>query len=202
MPRDHHLSRALKLSWLSICFGTVSGVVSVDAGLSAHSLGVLASGLSVLADVTGSIVLIWRFRTERVDPHRGEVVERRAALAVAATLVIIGVVLAFDSIRSLIQGTHPESSLLAIVTSGVSILVLYPLAYAKRLTAIALNSHALRGDASLSAIGASTALLALVGLLLFKAFGWWWSDRVVALLIAIIATAQARAVLVAAAAED
>src|ERR1700742_4338800 len=98
MPRENLLGRALTLSWLSVCFGTVSGAVSIGAGLSAHSLGVLASGLSVLADVSGSIVLIWRFRIERVDPQRAEHVEQRAALAVAATLVIIGVVLAFDSI--------------------------------------------------------------------------------------------------------
>jgi divalent metal cation (Fe/Co/Zn/Cd) transporter len=202
MPREHFLSRALALSWLSVCFGTMSGVVSIVAGLSAHSVGVLASGLSVLADVTGSIVLIWRFRIERVDPHRGELVERRAGYAVAATLVIIGVVLAFDSIRSLLDASHPDSSLLAILTSGVSICVLFPLAYAKRLVAVALNSHALKGDASLSAIGATTALLALIGLLLFKAFGWWWSDRVVALVIAVAAAAQARAVLIGAAAED
>src|ERR1700744_5858119 len=123
MSRDAYLGRALRLSWLSVCFGAVSGAVSIGAGLSAHSLGVLASGLSVLADVTGSIVLIWRFRIERGDPGRGEPVERRAGYAVAATLVIIGIVLAFDSIRSLIQGTHPDSSLLAIVVSGVSLCV-------------------------------------------------------------------------------
>jgi divalent metal cation (Fe/Co/Zn/Cd) transporter len=202
MAREHFLTRALKLSWLSVCFGIVSGAVSIVAGISAHSIGVLASGLSVLADVGGSIVLIWRFRIERVDPHRGELVERRAAYAVAATLVIIGIVLAFDSIRSLIDASHPDSSLLAILTSGISMFVLFPLALAKRRTAIALNSHALKGDSSLSAIGASTALLALVGLILFKAFGWWWADRVVALLIAVVAAVQARAVLIGAAAED
>lgn len=202
MPRSHLLDHALKLSWLSVCFGAIAGAVSIGAGLSAHSLGVLASGLSVLADVTGSIVLIWRFRVERVDPERAEHVERLAARAVATTLVIIGVVLAFDSIRSLIEGTHPSSSLLAILTSAVSIVVLFPLAYAKRRTAIALGSHALKGDSTLSAIGASTALLALIGLLLFNAFGWWWSDRVVALVIAVIAAVQAREIIVAAEAED
>lgn len=202
MPRSHLVNRALTLSWLSVCFGTVSGTVSIGAGLSAHSLGVLAAGLSVLADVTGSIVLIWRFRVERIDPNRAEHVERRAARVVAATLLIIGALLAFESIQALIEGTHPSSSLLAILTAGISLVVLFPLAYAKWLTAVALNSHALRGDAALSAIGASTALLALIGLLLFKAFDWWWSDRVVALLIAVIAVAQAREVIVAAEAED
>lgn len=200
--RAQHLDRALQLSWLSVGFGLVSGAVAIGAGVAAHSLGVLASGLSVLADVTGSIVLIWRFRIERTDPHRGERVELLAARAVAAALCIIGVVLASDSIHALIAATHPSSSLLAILTAAVSIVVLYPLAYAKRRTALALESHALVGDSTLSAIGATTALLALVGLLLFKAFGWWWADRAVALAIAVLAAWQARQVIRAGGAAD
>ncbi len=53
----------------------------------------LAAGLSVLADVTGSIVLVWRFRTERSDPVAAQRVEELAALAVAAALAIIAVAL-------------------------------------------------------------------------------------------------------------
>lgn len=202
MNRSALLERALRLSWLSVVFGTLSGSVSVGAGLADHSLGVLAAGLSVLADVSGSIVLIWRFRVERSDPHRAHQVEDRAAVVVAVALAVIGVLLTYESISALIQGTHPGSSPLAVVTSAVSVCVLAPLAYAKRVTAIALGSHALRGDSTLSAIGAGTALFALIGLLLNAAFGWWWADRVVALLIAGAAGFEAREVIVAERAED
>ena len=89
-----------------------------------------------------------------------------------------------------------------MVTSAVTVCVLRPLAYAKRVTAIALGSHALRGDSTLSAIGAGTALFALIGLLLNAAFGWWWADRVVALLIAGAAAFEAREVIIAERAED
>jgi divalent metal cation (Fe/Co/Zn/Cd) transporter len=202
MDRSALLERALRLSWLSVGFGTVAGSVSVGAGLADHSLGVLAAGLSVLADVSGSIVLIWRFRVERSDPHRAHQVEDRAAIVVAVALAVIGALLAYESVNALIQGTHPGSSPLAVVTAAVSVCVLSPLAYAKRVTAIALGSHALRGDSTLSAIGAGTALFALIGLLLNAAFGWWWADRVVALLIAGAAGFEAREVIVAERAED
>jgi len=195
MPRTALLERALRLSWLSVGFGLVSGSVSVGAGLADHSLGVLAAGLSVLADVSGSIVLIWRFRVERSDPHRAHNVEDRAATVVAIALAVIGVLLTYESVNALIQGTRPGTSLLAILTAAISMLVLAPLAYAKRVTAVALASHALRGDSTLSAIGAGTALFALIGLLLDRAFGWWWADRVVALLIAAAAAVEAREVL-------
>jgi divalent metal cation (Fe/Co/Zn/Cd) transporter len=195
--RAQLLQRALRLSWISICFGLVSGAVSVGSGLADHSLGVLAAGLSVLADVTGSIVLVWRFRTERTNPERAAHVEERAALAVATALGIIAVALAFESIHALATGSHPGGGSLSVISAAASIVVLMPLAYLKRDTAVKLASHALKGDSTLSAIGASTALLALLGLFLNEAFGWWWSDRVVALVIAAVAGIEARTLLTA-----
>ena len=196
------LRRALRLSWASIGFGLISGSVAVGSGISEHSLGVLAAGLSVLADVTGSIVLVWRFRTERSDPARAARVEDLAALAVAAALGLIAVVLAFESINALVAGSHPGSSALTVITAAVSMVVLAPLAYFKRVTATRLRSHALRGDSTLSAIGAGTALLALIGLVLYAALGWWWADRVVALVIAAAAGLETRTLLRAEHADD
>jgi divalent metal cation (Fe/Co/Zn/Cd) transporter len=196
------LAHALRLSWLSICFGVVAGAVSVGSGIADHSLGVLAAGLSVLADVTGSVVLVWRFRTERSNPARAAHVEERAALVVAVALLIIAVVLTFESINALISGSHPGSSSVTVISAAVSFVVLAPLAYLKRDTATKLGSHALRGDSTLSAIGASTAILALVGLLLNDTLHWWWADRVVALVIAAAALIEARTLLTAEHAPD
>jgi divalent metal cation (Fe/Co/Zn/Cd) transporter len=195
--RAELLHRALRLSWTSIGFGVVAGSISVGSGIAEHSLGVLAAGLSVLADVSGSIVLIWRFRTERSDPARAERVEQLAANVVASALGVIAVALAFESISALIAGSHPGSSALTVIIASVSGVVLMPLAYLKRHTAVRLESHALRGDSTLSAIGATTAVLALVGLVLFDAFGWWWADRSVALAIALVAVFEARTLLTA-----
>ena len=196
------LERALRLSWISICFGLVAGAVSVGSGIAEHSLGVLAAGLSVLADVTGSVVLIWRFRTERSNPERARHVEDLAALAVATTLGIIAIALGFEAIRALIAASHPGSIAITVISAGVSIVVLMPLAYLKRETATRLGSHALKGDSTLSAIGASTAALALLGLALNDLFGWWWSDRAVALVIAAAAVLEARTLLTAEHADD
>jgi divalent metal cation (Fe/Co/Zn/Cd) transporter len=196
------LERALRLSWLSICFGVVFGAVSVGSGIADHSLGVLAAGLSVLADVTGSIVLVWRFRTERSDPSRAAQVEERAALVVAVALLIIAATLAFESIHALVTGSHPGGGSVTVAVAAASFMVLAPLAYLKRGTANALGSHALKGDSTLSAIGAGTAILALLGLLLNDVFNWWWSDRVVALVIAAAALVEARTLLTAEHAPD
>jgi divalent metal cation (Fe/Co/Zn/Cd) transporter len=196
-PTDRHrlLTTALRLSEISVAAGLAIGGLSVAVGLLDHSLGVLGTGLGVLADVAGSVVLIWRFRIERRHPVHAERVEATAARLVAATLALIGVVLAVESIRALTAGTHPGSSLLSLAAAGLAVIALPPLAYRKRATAAALASPALRGDSTLSAIGAATALLALVGLILFRAFDWWWADRVVALLVAGVAAVESRSLL-------
>ncbi len=59
------IAAALRLVWISVTLGLLSGTVSVITGLDGHSLSVLAIGLGVLADVTGSAALTWRFTAER-----------------------------------------------------------------------------------------------------------------------------------------
>jgi divalent metal cation (Fe/Co/Zn/Cd) transporter len=182
---------ALWLSAFSVAWGVVSGGVSVTVGLLDGSFGVLGLGLTVLADLTGSAVLIWRFRAELGGVKQAETLEARAALVVAAALGTVSVVLAVGAVRALVVGSEPGSSVTGLVAAGLALVVLSPLAYTKRRVAAELQSRALRGDGMLSGIGAAVALLALTGLALDRSFGWWWADRVAALIVAAIAGVEA-----------
>ena len=169
--------------------------MAITSGLLAGSLGVLGLGLNVLADVGGSIGLVWRFRVERGDPDRGQRAEARASLIVAVALVIVAITLAVAAIDELSVGSAPEQSLLAMITAGVSAVALLPLGIAKHRTGDALKSHALKGDGTLSVIGAVLGVIAVFGLLANEFLGWWWADRVAALGIAAVAAAEAVRVL-------
>lgn len=189
--RTRALRAALWLTWATIIWGVSSGSVSVVAGVLAGSLGVLGLGLNVLADVTGSGALVWRFRAELHHDAPSHRVEERAALIVASALALVSLVLAVSATQALVVGSHPGHSTVGLVAAGLSVLILSPLAYAKAQVAGQLGSRALRGDAALSGVGAAVGLLALVGLGMDDAFGWWWADRVAALLIATVAAAEA-----------
>ena len=191
MSRPQLLARALRLSYLSVAWGLIAGAWSVTAGLLAGSLGVLGLGLNVLADVAGSVGLIWRFGVERWDPKRGMQAEARASFIVAAALGLVAVALTVAAIRDLLSHSVPENSPLAMVAAGVSAVVLVPLSWAKRRTGRQLGSHALMGDGTLSGIGAALGVVALLGLLADELFGWWWADRVAALCVAVVASAEA-----------
>jgi divalent metal cation (Fe/Co/Zn/Cd) transporter len=181
---------AFWLSVVTVVWGSVSGGVSVVAGVLDGSLGVIGLGLNVMADVIGSAVMTWRFRGELRHSFHGERLEHRAARVIAVALAIVSTVLAVSATLALAAGSHPGHSTVALVIAVLSVLVFTPLAYAKLRVAPRLGSRALRGDGALSAIGAGIALLALTGLWLVDAFGWWWADRVAALVVAAIAAAE------------
>lgn len=191
LTRLRLVTKALRLVSISVAFGVLSGAVSVITGLQGHSLGVFAIGLAVLADVTGSAVLIWRFRAERRQPAQSGGQEARAAIVVAIALALVSAVLVVESVAALAAGSHPGASAFTLIAAGLSFAVLTPLAYAKRRLGSQLASRALQGDAALSGIGAATSLLALAALALYDALGWWWADRIAALIVAAIAAAEA-----------
>jgi divalent metal cation (Fe/Co/Zn/Cd) transporter len=191
LARRQLLTTALWLVSISVAFGALSGAVSVITGLRDHSLGVFAIGLGVLADVTGSAVLIWRFRAERRQPVHAGRHETRAAVIVACALAVVSAVLIIQSAAALASGSHPGTSSVTLAAAGVSLVVLAPLAYAKRRHGKRMASRALQGDGALSGIGAATSLLALAALALYQTLGWWWADRVAALVVAAAAAAEA-----------
>lgn len=193
--RTELLSRALYLSLASVCAGALIGTLSVAIGIVEASVGVLGSGLGLLADLAGSVVLVWRFHAERRHPVHAEHAERRAAAVIVVALALVSAVVAADAIRALVGHEAPAGSWLSLVAAGIAVTVLPPLAVAKRRTAARLRSHALTGDSSITAIGAATGLIALIGLALFHAFGWWWADRVAALVVAAIAAREGYEVL-------
>lgn len=185
------LARALALSYFSVAWGLIAGAWAIVAGLLAGSLGVLGLGLNVLADVAGSIGLVWRFGVERRDPTRGIRAEGRASIVVATALGLVAITLTAAAINDLLSHSVPHHSLLAMISAGVSAVVLGPLGWAKYRTGVRLGSHALMGDGTLSALGATLGVLALLGLLADQLYGWWWADRATALCVAVVASAEA-----------
>ena len=189
--QSQDLRRALRLVTFSVVFGLASGAVSVTTGLHDRSLGVFAVGLGVLADVVGSSTLIWRFRAAIRDPAHSGHQERQSAVIVSLALAVTAIVLAAESAIALAQRSQPAASAVTLSAAFLSLLVLTPLAIAKRRLGTKMTSRALQGDGALSGIGAATSFLAITALILYELVGWWWADRVTALVVAGVAGLEA-----------
>jgi divalent metal cation (Fe/Co/Zn/Cd) transporter len=175
---------ALRLSYFTIAWNGAVGLAALVVSVIDGSLALAGLALTALLDSSASVVLVWRFRMERHDPVAAEHLERRAQAVVAVTMLVVAAYVGVQSIRALVDGSHPEASAFGVILATASLVVLPWLGRLKLRVASRLASQALRGDGILTAASAALAAVALAALLANSAFGWWWADPVAALLIA------------------
>jgi len=185
--RTGDLRSAVVVSQVAVGWGTVTGALSVYAGARSASLGLIGTGCDVLADVVGSLALIWRFRAELRGAGVPAAAERRAHHATAGGLLVVAFGLAVSGVVRLIAGDRPTVDVLTVVVAAVSLVGLPLLAAWKYRIAPRVVSPALRTDAHTTVVGAGTAAVTLLGLAVTTAFDWYAADAVAALVIAAIA---------------
>ena len=88
-----------------------------------------------------------------------------------------------ESARTLWQREAPEASPLGLVILVLSVLIMPLIASASRKVARALGSRALEADAAQTSLCAYLSAIALAGVGLNAALGWWWADPVAALVM-------------------
>ncbi|MGW1884831.1 cation transporter [Streptomyces sp. NPDC001970] len=172
-----------------MAWAVIAGVASLVAGTVTGSLALLAFGLSSVIDGSASTVLLWRFNRElrptSPDPRALQRVEGRATRVVGAAMLASAAYVLVQGGRSLLTHAHPEQSAMGAALLAASLVLLPPLGVIKVRLSKRLHSHALRGDGILSLVGGTLAATALLGLVANEALGWWWTDSVAALLIAL-----------------
>jgi divalent metal cation (Fe/Co/Zn/Cd) transporter len=178
--------RAFLLSLISIGLSGLLGGTAVVVGLATNSLSLLGFGFDAAIDSVASILLAWRFSTEKRAPERTERVERIAEIGVGGVLLFLAAYLGVNAVIALASGAHPEVTPVGIGISIVSLLALPPLAIAKYRTARALGSGALRADSVLTGVAAALALISLLSLALTQLFNLPAADAIGALVVAVV----------------
>jgi divalent metal cation (Fe/Co/Zn/Cd) transporter len=195
LPRVALVSSAIRLSFLTIGWNLVAGVLTLAASVSSESLSLGGFGLNTLIDTAASGALVWRFKKEASDESAAERLEGRAETAIGLAMYAAALYLTVQGVHSLVVGAHPKNSIVGAVISGLSLIFLPGLAYTKARVASLLGSRALRGDAILTGASAGLAMLTLAALLASSWLNWWWADAGAALLIATaLGTEASRAV--------
>jgi divalent metal cation (Fe/Co/Zn/Cd) transporter len=183
--RGGFLRRGLQLEYLTVGWNIVEGAVAITAAVVSGSVALLAFGVDSLIESTSGGVLIWRLRAEQHgdedDEAAIELIERRAERLVGVSFFVLASYVAVEAVRSLVGRSEPEASPVGMVLLVVSIGVMVWLARAKRRTADALGSRALHADAAQTLACWRLSVIALVGIALNAALGWWWADPVAAL---------------------
>ena len=179
--------RVKLLSWLSLAWMTVEGVVAIAPGIVASSIALIAFGLDSAIEGLASVIIIWRFTGSRAFSHAAE---QRAQKLVAAQFFLLAPYVAFESIRALVGGDRPDVSWVGIGLAIGSVIFMPMLGIAKQRLADQLGSVATRGEGRQNMLCAYLAGALLVGLLGNAFLGAWWLDPVVGLLIAAVAVRE------------
>lgn len=174
--------RARMLALASVAYNALEAVVAVAAGLVAGSVALVGFGLDSVVEVSSGLIVLWQF-SHRLPEQRERQALRMMAIAFFALAALVGV----ESVRGLIQGRDPQTSVVGIGLALASLVVMPVLSWAQRRTGRALGSNAVVADGTQTLLCTYLSAVLLVGLLLDATLGWSWADPVAGLVIAGIA---------------
>jgi divalent metal cation (Fe/Co/Zn/Cd) transporter len=181
--------RARWLSWASLGYMALEGLVAVVAGIVAGSVALIGFGIDSAIEGFASVIIVWRFTGSRT---LSEAAERRAQKLVAVQFFILAPYVGIEAVRALVNGSHADESVVGIALAASSVVVMPWLGRAKQRIGSQIGSSATSSEGKQNMLCAYLAAALLVGLLGNALFGAWWLDSVVALFIAYVAVQEGR----------
>lgn len=200
-PRAAFVSRARRLTWLTIAWNVIEAVVALAAGVVAGSAALIGFGVDSVIEFSSAGIVAWRLDHERHDVCQQDR-DRLATRLIAGSLALLALWVAWQSTADLASGARPDASPAGIAIAALSLVVMPLLARAKRRVAPALGSRAVEADAAQTSICAWLSAVLLVGLGANALLGWWWADPAAGLGIAVLAAVEARRTWAAESLED
>ncbi len=176
--------RALLLSYLTVGYNVLEGVISIIVGLPAGSIALIGFGLDSFVESVSGGVMIWRFSKHREKSETEEQqIETKATRLIAYTFFVLGAYVLYESARKLYLNEIPEPSLFGIIIAIVSIILMPILFYWKYRTGKLLNSRSLIADSKETLACFLLSIALLIGLSLNYVFGLWQADPIMGFII-------------------
>ena len=176
--------KALSLSYFTVGYNIIEGVVSIFAGFLAGSIALVGFGLDSFVESLSGGVMIWRF-SKHGKISEEEKVEKKAARFVAYTFFLLGAYVLYESIKKLIFREIPDRSLLGIIIAVLSIIIMPILFFMKYKTGKAIGSRGLLADSKETLACCFLSVALLIGLGLNYLFSFWQADPIVGLIIVV-----------------
>jgi divalent metal cation (Fe/Co/Zn/Cd) transporter len=177
--------KALLLSYFTLGYNILEGLVSIFAGLSASSISLVGFGLDSFVESLSGGVMIWRFSKDgEIPEEEKEKIESKAIKLIAYTFFILGAYVLYESVKKLYFREISDPSLLGIIIAVASIIVMPILFYAKYQTGKSIDSRSLVADSKQTLACVCLSIALLIGLGLNYLYGLWWADPIIGLMIA------------------
>ncbi len=177
--------RAFLLSWFTITYNLIEGIISVAFGISESSMSLLGFGVDSFIEVTSASIVLWRLRVEIVARSNLSIErERKATLGIGVLFLILGIGTFAASVLQLTQRSHPKTTLPGLIISLFSLSFMFFLWDGKRKLGQALSSSTILKDAACSLVCIKLSVILFLGSLAYlMAPTIWWVDSVAAILL-------------------
>lgn len=178
--------RALLLSYFTVGYNILEGIVSIVAGIMAGSIALVAFGLDSFIESLSGGVMIWRFRCREKMSEEEEIKrEKKAIRLVACTFFILGAYVLYESFNKLYFHEIADPSIPGIIIAIASLIVMPVLFQMKHKTGKALKSRSLVADSKQTLACMFLSFTLLIGLSLNYLFGLWQADPIIGFIIVV-----------------
>lgn len=181
------IRKAVLLSWFTVAYNIVEGVVSIALGISDESVALAGFGADSFIEVASALLVLWRFRGEVGDAKEISLErERRATLGIGILFMLLAVGTVAASGFQLFNKSHPETTLPGMVIAALSLSFMFYLWQAKLKVGHALDSSTVLKDAACSLACIKLSVVLLLGSVVYLLLPQlWWTDSAAALLLSI-----------------
>ncbi|HEX2968604.1 MAG TPA: cation transporter [Bacteroidales bacterium] len=171
--------RALKLSYFTIGYNILEGIVSTVMGMKDETLALFGFGVDSFIEVMsgiGIMIMIFRIKRNPLSPkHTFEV----AALKITGyAFYILSLGLLTGIVINIINRHKPETTLWGIIISLASITVMLWLMTAKRKVGKELNSEPILCDSGCTRICVYMSVVLLISSLVYELAGFAYADSI------------------------
>ncbi len=187
MNKQKQYKFGLLLSYLTVGYNVVEGIVSVIVGSITGSIALVSFGLDSFIESLSGSVMIWRLSKHgKISHEEEERVEAKAATYVGVTFLILATYVLYESLSALINRDVAEPSIFGIFIAILSLMFMPTLAYLKSQTGKAIGSRSLIADSKQTLVCVLMSVALLIGLVFNYLFGIWWLDPAAGLVFVVI----------------
>jgi divalent metal cation (Fe/Co/Zn/Cd) transporter len=175
---------ALLLEYFTVAYNIAEAALSILFGMLAGSIALVGFGLDSIVESLSALILIWRLRRHGSGTSEDEErTERMAQRFVAATFIILGLWVLYESWEKLLAAEAAQPSAAGILIAVALIAIMPALARKKQSVGEAIGSRALVADSKETIACAFLSVALLAGLGANYLFGFWQADPLAGFII-------------------
>lgn len=178
------IRKARLLSYFTIVYNIIEGLISIYFGLEDDSISLLGFGLDSFVEVASAFVVLMKLKN--VNPDLNLSYERKATFLIGILFILLSLSVFGNAGYEIFTGGHPKTTLAGIVVSVLSLSFMFFLWRMKAEVGFKMNSSTVMADAHCSLACIKLSVILFLGSIIYHFWpSLWWIDSSAALILGV-----------------